>query len=269
MANKMRRLGLSIFVTVFSLYYVLAPAIAGTLEFDGVPVDITTVEAEDLVIVPGTGGSTQIGTGTTNANVAGNNDLYVSGILEADGIIYADGGLVSGTSMIPSTTAVSNLGSSTKYWNIAYLTNIYAGDIGKIKDISYSWPSTQGAASTYLKNDGSGNLTWATTSGGAPVAISGGATNAALGSVFTFSSSSDTTLGVPTNPTDGQRCIWKFTNSGGSSVTLSLTTSSGGFRFGTTVTGLTATTAGKTDYIGAIYNSAGPYWDVVAYAKGY
>jgi hypothetical protein len=35
-----------------------------------------------------------------------------------------------------------------------------SGNIVKINNVTYSWPSSQGAANTYLKNDGSGNLTW-------------------------------------------------------------------------------------------------------------
>jgi hypothetical protein len=35
------------------------------------------------------------------------------------------------------------------------------GDLVKIKNINYSWPSLQGAADTVLVNDGSGNLSWA------------------------------------------------------------------------------------------------------------
>jgi hypothetical protein len=42
----------------------------------------------------------------------------------------------------------------------------FLGDISLIKNVSYSWPSAQGSAGTYLKNDGSGNLSWATVSGG-------------------------------------------------------------------------------------------------------
>lgn len=34
------------------------------------------------------------------------------------------------------------------------------GDIVKIKNINYTWPSTQGAADSVLINDGSGNLSW-------------------------------------------------------------------------------------------------------------
>ena len=54
MTNRLRQAGLLVLTTVFSLYYAVVPVMAGTLEFDGVPVDITTVEDEDLLIVPGT-----------------------------------------------------------------------------------------------------------------------------------------------------------------------------------------------------------------------
>jgi hypothetical protein len=46
-----------------------------------------------------------------------------------------------------------------------------AGDLTAIKGVTYSWPSLQGGANTYLKNNGSGALSWATVSGG------GGLTN--------------------------------------------------------------------------------------------
>lgn len=36
-----------------------------------------------------------------------------------------------------------------------------SGDAVKIKNVPYSWPSSQGTANTVLQNDGSGNLTWA------------------------------------------------------------------------------------------------------------
>ncbi len=41
------------------------------------------------------------------------------------------------------------------------------GNIVKINSVTSSWPSLQGAASTYLKNDGAGNFTWETISASA------------------------------------------------------------------------------------------------------
>jgi len=92
------------------------------------------------------------------------------------------------------------------------------------------------------------------------------ALNAALGNVFTLSATGDRTIAVPSNPTNGQRIVIRHTASGGAR-TLALNTGAGGFRFGTSITGLTITASGKTDYIGAIYNSTASFWDVVGYSK--
>ncbi|MGI6278309.1 MAG: tail fiber domain-containing protein [Patescibacteria group bacterium] len=40
-----------------------------------------------------------------------------------------------------------------------------AGDLTRIRNVEYSWPSSQGAASTVLTNDGSGNLSWSAVPG--------------------------------------------------------------------------------------------------------
>ena len=47
-----------------------------------------------------------------------------------------------------------------------------SGDLASIKSVAYSWPSSQGGASTILTNNGSGALTWA--SGAAPTGTAGG-----------------------------------------------------------------------------------------------
>ena len=108
---------------------------------------------------------------------------------------------------------------------------------------------------------------------GAPVvfALTDGATpalDASLGTVATLSASGDRTIAIPTNATAGQKLIIAHSASGGAR-TLALNTGAGGFRFGTDVTALTATTSGKTDYIGCVYNTTDSKWDVVAYVKGY
>ena len=107
--------------------------------------------------------------------------------------------------------------------------------------------------------------------------VTGGSVNtdASLGNVFTFSNTDVVTVNAPTNATDGQKCIWRFTNTAGSTKALTFTSVAGGFRFGTTVTAssgtLSGTVSNKTDYVGAIYNGdpAVQKWDVIAYAKGY
>lgn len=105
----------------------------------------------------------------------------------------------------------------------------------------------------------------------APVVINliDGATiplNSALGDIFLVTTSGDRTIGIPTNPVTGKPIIIVHKASG-ADRTLSLNAS--GFRFGTTITALTATTSAKTDYIGCIYNQADNIWDVIAYVKGY
>lgn len=93
------------------------------------------------------------------------------------------------------------------------------------------------------------------------------ATDCSLGSTFTVTLAGNRTLGAPTNPTDGQRCIWRFKQdvTGTRTITLNAV-----FRLGTDISAVTlTTTASKTDYIGAIYNSADTKWDIVAFIKGY
>jgi fructose-1,6-bisphosphatase/inositol monophosphatase family enzyme len=91
---------------------------------------------------------------------------------------------------------------------------------------------------------------------------------AGLNGVFRLAAAGDRTIAVPTNPTAGQKIVIQHYASGGSR-TLSLNSGTGGFRFGTDVTALTATASGKTDYIGCIYNDTDNKWDVVAYMKGF
>jgi len=108
--------------------------------------------------------------------------------------------------------------------------------------------------------------------GGAPrmIDLIDGATpalNAGVGDVFNLVAAGDRTIAAPTNPTLWQKIIIAHTASG-ANRTLSLTGGAGGFRFGSDITGLTATVVNKTDYIGCIYNFGG-FWDVIAVVKGY
>lgn len=94
------------------------------------------------------------------------------------------------------------------------------------------------------------------------------ALNAALGNIFILVAAGDRTIAVPSNAVSGQKIIIRHNASGGAR-TLSLNTGAGGFRFGTDITALTATSSGKTDYIGCIYNATDSFWDVVSYTKGF
>jgi len=107
--------------------------------------------------------------------------------------------------------------------------------------------------------------------GAVVVTLTDGATpalDASLGSVFKLTAAGNRTIAVPSNATAGQKIVIRHTASG-ADRTLALNSGAGGFRFGTDITALTATTSGKTDYIGCVYNSDDSKWDVVGYVKGF
>lgn len=92
----------------------------------------------------------------------------------------------------------------------------------------------------------------------------------AAGHRFYHSGSVGRTFGAPGTGYDGQQIVISTKNTSGGSITHTLTTgSAGAFRFGSDVTALSATAAGKTDYITAIYHGTDDRWDVVGYSKGY
>ena len=103
------------------------------------------------------------------------------------------------------------------------------------------------------------------------VALTDGATpalDASLGNIFTLSAGGNRTIAVPSNPTSGQKIII-IHHANGAARTLALNTGAGGFAYGEDVTALTATTSGKRDYIGCVYNATSEKWHVVAVSKGY
>jgi hypothetical protein len=59
-------------------------------------------------------------------------------------------------------TSLFSVGASSKFQ-----VNT-SGNIVKVNNVTTSWPSSQGAANTYLKNDGNGNLIWGGVSGTIP-----------------------------------------------------------------------------------------------------
>jgi hypothetical protein len=73
------------------------------------------------------------------------------------------------------------------------------------------------------------------------------------------------TFAIPSGtPTDGQKLSIRIKDSG-SGQTISWTTTAGGYRvIGTTLP--TSIAAGKTIYVGCVYNVADSFWDVVAVA---
>lgn len=92
------------------------------------------------------------------------------------------------------------------------------------------------------------------------------ATNAALANRFTVTLGGNRNLSAPTNPTDGQKVTWIFTQdaTGGRTLTFDAI-----FDFGNMPTLILSSAANKRDYMGAIYNSAATKWDVVAYSTAF
>jgi len=107
----------------------------------------------------------------------------------------------------------------------------------------------------------------ATLTDGATVAL-----DASQGQQFKLVAAGDRTILAPTNApiTAHSQRIVIIHKASGANRTLTLTTgSAGAFRFGATITGLTTTTSGTSDYITAIWNELDSRWDVVAYVKGF
>lgn len=104
-----------------------------------------------------------------------------------------------------------------------------------------------------------------------PVTLTDGATpalNAALGDYFRLTALGDRTIGIPSNPTDGQAITIEHLASV-AARTLALNAGTGGFLFGATIPALTLTALGKRDFIRAIYNATLNKWLVVGYSKGF
>lgn len=96
------------------------------------------------------------------------------------------------------------------------------------------------------------------------------ATDASLGKMFTVTLGGNRTLAAPTNPPPAgwdNMYIWKFTQDSTGSRTITLDPI---FTFGSQLTGITLSTGGgKSDYMGAVWNSATSKWNVISFQPGY
>lgn len=93
------------------------------------------------------------------------------------------------------------------------------------------------------------------------------AINASQGNHFRVTLGGDRTLGVPSNPEDGQKVTLEVTQdaTGGRSLTLG-----SGFTFGTDISVLTlSSTAGLTDVIGLMYSASLSSWLITGLARGF
>lgn len=149
-----------------------------------------------------------------------------------------------------------------------------AGAIRLAKTDTIDWRNNANSANLPLGINGSDQLTFNGTVLSAPagvIVIAGSGTvtpNATLGNTFSTTVTGPLTLNGPTGGTDGQKVTFRLLQDGtGHSVTFS--TGSGNYRFGTSIPSFTASGANKTDYIGAIFNSAASRWDIVAVCQGF
>lgn len=106
-----------------------------------------------------------------------------------------------------------------------------------------------------------------------PVALTDGSTisvDASLGNTFRVTLGGNRTMGAPSNPTDGQKILFAIKQDGTGSRTVTWTSGTGGYSFGSDVTTPTlSTAANKVDYVGFTYSSSASAWHCLAYARGY
>jgi hypothetical protein len=97
-------------------------------------------------------------------------------------------------------------------------------------------------------------------------------TDASAGNRKRVTASADFTFNAPSNATDGQVFEWIVKNTHGSNtITITFTTgSSGAFRYGTNiVSGDMTVAAGKTRYVGTVYNATDSRWDIISTSTGF
>lgn len=92
-------------------------------------------------------------------------------------------------------------------------------------------------------------------------------TDASLGNLFYVTLGANRTMSAPTNPSPGQKLVYRITQDGTGSRTI---TWDAVFRFCTSIASPTlSTAAGKTDYVEFIYNVVASKWDVADVRLGY
>ncbi|MCZ2355831.1 MAG: hypothetical protein LC115_03910 [Bacteroidia bacterium] len=100
------------------------------------------------------GSGDNLGDHTATQNIALNNN-YLSGDGDNEGVFVNGTGNVGIGTTAPSQT-----------FSVAEKFQVNAtGNVVKINDVPTNFPAAQGTANTYLKNDGSGNLSWASSGG--------------------------------------------------------------------------------------------------------
>jgi hypothetical protein len=84
--------------------------------------------------------------------------------------------------------------------------------------------------------------------------------NAAAGNQLTVTLAGNRTMGIPSNPIDGQVIIFELKQDATGSRTVTWTSGAGGYAFGTGSAPTLTTTAGATDYVGFRYSAIVGKW---------
>ena len=93
------------------------------------------------------------------------------------------------------------------------------------------------------------------------------AVNASLGNDFRVTLGGNHTMGSPSNPVDGQQIVFQVTQGTGGPYTI---TWDSGYEFSTGLPQPTlSTTAGQTDLLGFVYNTAMGTWLLASFVKGF
>lgn len=166
-------------------------AAASVIRLQGQSVSATTPSAgQVLQYVSGvwtpanlTGGGTVTNvTATAPINVANGTTtpaLTLNPLVDAD---ISASAAIAGTKVNPAfgaqnittTTGSASIGGGLNVGLSNGLQISNSGNFTRINNIATSFPAAQGAANTYLRNDGAGNLSWATVAGGSDVTAQNG-----------------------------------------------------------------------------------------------
>jgi hypothetical protein len=91
-------------------------------------------------------------------------------------------------------------------------------------------------------------------------------TDAATGATFTVTLGGNRTMANPTNPTHGQKIIYRIRQD---TIGNRLITWGSAFRFAGGAAPVLTTAANKTDYLGFIYHASDAKWDCIAERTGF
>jgi hypothetical protein len=177
----------------------------------------------------------------------------VSALIVVDG----DPSKVNVNGYVKGDVLAANAGGTLQALHIGTNTNVLTADSAQVQSLKYAAGSGGLPVPFVLP---AVNLTDAATI----------ATDASLGNNFRVTLGASRILGVPSNPTDEQMCMWEIKQGGTGNNLLTLASGAGGFLFGTDLTSITLSTGvGVTDLLGCRYIASANRWWVIAFMKGF